>query len=98
MSSISASDTSSNRLLLGLLAVAFLCGVPIAADAKVFFSRTEALELAFPDADRVESETYVLSEGQATRIEELSHSPLDSKLMIVLSRSTDPGPPPSASS
>jgi hypothetical protein len=83
MSSISVWDTSSSRLLRGLLAAAFLCGVPTAADAKVFFSRTEALELAFPDADRVESETYVLSDGQATRIEELSHSPLDSKLVEI---------------
>ena len=65
------------------MAVACLCGAATAAEAKVFFSRTEALELAFPDADRVESATYVLSEGQAARIEELSHSPLDSKLIEI---------------
>jgi hypothetical protein len=51
--------------------------------AKVFFSRTEALELAFPDADRVETETFVLSDGQATRIEELARAPLDSKLVQI---------------
>ncbi len=83
MSSISGLVTSSSRLFRGLMAVACLCGVPTAAEAKVFFSRTEALELAFPDADRVESATYVLSEGQASRIEELSHAPLDSKLVEI---------------
>ena len=83
MSSTWVWDTCSDRWLRGLLAVALLCGVPTAAQAKVFFSRTEALELAFPDADRVETETFVLSEGEATRIEQLARSPLDSKLVQI---------------
>lgn len=83
MSSISGWVTSSRALLrAGLLAVV-VCAVPAAAHAKVFLSRSEALELAFPDADRVESDTFVLSDGQATRIEELSHAPLDSKLVEI---------------
>ena len=83
MSSISEWVTSSRPLLLGLLCAVLLSGAPTAAQAKVFFSRTEALQLAFPDADRVESATYVLSDGQATRIEKLSKSALDSKLVEI---------------
>ncbi len=83
MSSTWESVTSSRALLQGLLCMALLCGVPTAAQAKVFFSRTEALELAFPGADRVEAETYVLSDGEASAIEELSRTPLDSKLVEI---------------
>jgi hypothetical protein len=54
-----------------------------AADAKVFYSRSEALDLAFPDAERVESETYVLSDEQVARIEALSRSPLESRLIKI---------------
>ena len=57
MSSISASVTSSRRRfwLQGLLAATFLFGCPTSAEAKVFYRREEALELAFPGADRVEA-------------------------------------------
>ena len=67
MSSISASVTSSSPLywLQGLLAAALLVGCPTSGEAKVFYSREEALELAFPGADRVEAETYVLSGNSA---------------------------------
>lgn len=83
MSSTWASVTCSRALLQGVLCMALVCGVPTAAMAKVFFSRTEALELAFPGADRVEAETYVLTDGEATAIEELSRTPLDSKLVEI---------------
>jgi hypothetical protein len=43
------------------------------ARAKVFYSRSEALALAFPDADHIEDRTHVLSEEQAARIESLAH-------------------------
>ena len=58
-----------------------LIGVAEPADAKVFYRRSEALELAFPDADRVEDHTFVLSDAQVTRIEVLARSPLPSKLV-----------------
>lgn len=51
------------------------------AEAKVYNSRSEALALAFPDADRIESEVYVLDESQAARVEEIARSPLESKLV-----------------
>ena len=63
MSSTWASVTSSRPALWlpGLLTAALLVGFPTAVAAKVFFSRSEALELAFPEADRVETETYILN-------------------------------------
>ena len=56
---------------------------PRAAEAKVFYSRSEALEMAFPEADRIESETYVLADAQVARIEQISESPIDSKLVKI---------------
>lgn len=83
MSSTWGSGTSSRLLGRVLLVTALASGCPAVGLAKVFFSRSEALELAFPDADRVESETILLSEGQASRIEQLAHAPLDSKLVRI---------------
>ena len=85
MSSISASVMSSSpRLLLqGLLAAVVLLGCPTSGEAKVFYSRSEALELAFPGADHVESETYVLDEQQVGRIQQLARSEIDTKLIRV---------------
>jgi len=65
------------------LAVLLLAGVAASASAKVYHSRTEALALAFPDAERVESETHVLSDHQVVRIQELARSEIDSKLVNV---------------
>jgi hypothetical protein len=53
------------------------------SDAKVFYTRDEALELAFPDAEIVESKTFVLDEGQVGRIESLAKSAVDSKLVKI---------------
>ena len=67
--------------LLGVLAGGLFSAGP--AEAKVFYSRQEALELAFPDADRVEDITFVLREDQVERIEALSRSTLETKLVKV---------------
>jgi hypothetical protein len=71
---------SSRAAWLALLAL--LAATPPAA-AKVFHSRSEALRLAFPDAERIEDDTYVLSDAQAERIGALAQSPLDSKLVKI---------------
>ncbi|NRA07882.1 MAG: FMN-binding protein [Myxococcales bacterium] len=73
--------SSRNLALLTLLLA--LPWLPGEAAAKVFHSRTEALALAFPDADRVEDETIVLGDEQARRIESLARSPLESRLVRV---------------
>jgi hypothetical protein len=60
-----------------------LVGVAAPAPGKVFLSRSEALELAFPDAERVESRTFVLTDEQAGRVEALARAPLDSRLVTI---------------
>ncbi len=67
--------------LVALFAAAAL--LPATAEAKVFYSRSEALELAFPDADRIEDETLLLEDGQAARVQAIAHSELESRLVRV---------------
>ncbi len=52
-----------------------------AADAKVFYSRSEALDLAFPQADRVEGHTYALDDDQVARVETLARCSMNTKLV-----------------
>ena len=54
-----------------------------AAQSKVFMKRDEALELAFPGADRIDKREIFLTEKQAQEIESLSKSRLTSRLYIV---------------
>jgi Na+-translocating ferredoxin:NAD+ oxidoreductase RnfG subunit len=74
-----SSSRSRRAFWLGLLATLLAAQV----QAKVFYSRSEAIALAFPDADRVEDQTVVLDDHQAERIEQLARSPLESKLVRV---------------
>ena len=53
------------------------------AGAKVFDNRTHALEAAFPDAERIADQTFVLTDAQAERISQLAQSPLESKLVKI---------------
>ena len=55
----------------------------VSAESKVFYSRSEALELAFPDAETVESQTFVLNDAQLEQIELLAKCELDSKLVKI---------------
>jgi hypothetical protein len=68
---------------LALLLCTVLLGAPVAAGAKVYLSQKEAIELAFPDADRVERQTLMLSQAQAGAIEKLALAKLDSRLVTV---------------
>lgn len=54
-----------------------------AAHAKVFFSKDEALKLAFPDADRVESRSVVLDEAEVARIETSAGAKLESRIVTL---------------
>ena len=65
-------------------ALALALGLAAAgADAKVFYSRSEALALAFPDADRVEDESILLGDEQAAAVEKLARAPLESRLVKI---------------
>ena len=79
------SDWSSRaRGAIAALVVTLGLGLPAAeAEAKVFFGRREALQLAFPEADRIEDEAVLLGEEQATRIESLSRGTLESRLVRI---------------
>lgn len=76
----------SDRARAPLAALALLA---LAAPAlgRVFLSRSEALELAFPGAERVQSRTFVLGDEQAERVEALCGCSLDSRLVTVYSAS-----------
>jgi len=74
-------SSSARALLVGPFAALLLAAAP--ADAKVFFSREEALALAFPDAERVDGKTVMLADEQAKRVESLSHAELETRLVRV---------------
>jgi Na+-translocating ferredoxin:NAD+ oxidoreductase RnfG subunit len=65
--------------------VVLLLAVFVAEDvrAKVFYSQSEALELAFPEAEEVASNTFILDDDQVERIESLAKCELDSKLVKI---------------
>jgi len=81
MRSTWASATRSSAGLL--LSAAWLLAAAAPARAEVFHSQKEAIELAFPDAERIEVETRVLTDEQAKRVEELSRAPLETKLVRI---------------
>lgn len=64
------------RSAVGLLWV--LLALPAAAGT--YLTKTEALELAFPGADRVETRTLYLTEEQAEAAQAASGAPLDSRV------------------
>lgn len=53
------------------------------AGAKVFYTRTEALALAFPEADRVEDETLLLGDAEFERVQQLARGPVESRIVRV---------------
>jgi hypothetical protein len=53
------------------------------AGAQVFMTRQQALAWAFPDAERIDSQSFVLSEDQVRRVEERARSKLESKLVTL---------------
>jgi len=79
------SSSALPRAPVPVLALAFaiaLAGAG-ASYAKVFHSRGEALELAFPQADRVEDETVLLDDEQHARIQKLAKSELESRIVRI---------------
>jgi Na+-translocating ferredoxin:NAD+ oxidoreductase RnfG subunit len=67
-----------------LLAAALLCLATAApAEAKVFYSQKEALELAFPDAERIEKRTELLDDAKAEEVQQLAQAELPSRLVTL---------------
>jgi len=73
------------RARFALLLIGAAAALASAAAATVFYSRDEALKLAFPDADRVEPKEYFLTAPQRAAIETQARAPLDSDLITVYS-------------
>jgi Na+-translocating ferredoxin:NAD+ oxidoreductase RnfG subunit len=69
--------------LLGGATVVALCVVSGAVQAKIFYSRSEALKLAFTDADRIEDQSILIDDDQARQIEELAKSKLESRIVRI---------------
>jgi hypothetical protein len=63
-----------------LLALALLAS---AAHAKVYYAKDEALHLAFPDAERIETRDIFLTPEQRTQLEDRAKSKIDSDLLTV---------------
>ena len=57
-----------------VLAFGLLAAVGAVAEAKVFHSQKEALALAFPDADRIEQNTHILTSGEVDRIQSMAQA------------------------
>lgn len=56
-------------------------GFPAVVHAKVLYARDEALQLAFPDVERVEARDIVLTAEQHDRIQKMARAPLESSLV-----------------
>ncbi len=75
-----ASASSSSAVLLALALLTWIAPV---AGAKVFHSRKEALQMAFPEAERIEKQTFILKPAQVARIEETARAKIDRKLVTI---------------
>jgi hypothetical protein len=63
------------------LAIAFAAGLASPATAKVYLSRREALAWAFPQADRIDERSHVLTREQAQLVESRAGAKLDSRIV-----------------
>jgi hypothetical protein len=66
----------------GLLAAAALACAP-PARAGVYASQQEALAQAFPDSDRIERRSFVLTDAQHAAVERLAQAPLESRIQVL---------------
>ena len=71
---------SSRAVAVALLCCALLC-VTVPLRAAVYHSRSEALALAFPEAERIERRSFVLTETQVEAAQKLARAPLDSLIV-----------------
>ena len=80
-SSESAPRPAGAATVLGVLAALSLFALPV--HAKVFHSRQEAIALAFPDADRVDKKTTILTAEQTAAIQAAGRVKVESKLVTI---------------
>ena len=73
---------SRKSLIFGVNALLLSVAGSVAV-GTVFHTQEQALKIAFPGADQIESETYVLSASEAEEIERLASANLDSRLVTI---------------
>lgn len=73
---------------LGSLGAALLLSGP-PVGAKVFLSQREALDLAFPTADRIDDKVYIITSKQKAAIQKKARAELESELVTVYSAIED---------
>ena len=79
-------SVSFSRSLAAAGLVVLLCSlVAPQARANVFASKAEALREAFPDADRVDEKSFVLTADQAQSIETRAKAPLERRIWTLYS-------------
>ena len=79
---LAISTTAIWRATVGVaLCAAVLLYGAAGAHALVLHSKTEALQIAFPEAERVETLTFYLTEAQAVAVQDRAKAPVDSKLI-----------------
>ena len=63
---------------MGLLGSITLVDV---VEAKVFYAKQEALTIAFPEADDVETKSFFLTEEQIEQVQAVSKAPVEAKIV-----------------
>ncbi len=77
-----ASVWRSSVLVAAAVAVLVAAGSgAVPATAGLLMSQQEALDWAFPDADQIDTQSFVLTDDQVRRVQELSRTKLESKLV-----------------
>lgn len=74
-------SSASRGVAAAVCALALVWAGARPASAAVLMTQQEALAWAFPDAERVDAHSFVLTEDQARRVEQLSRAKLESKLV-----------------
>lgn len=66
-------------MTVALCTLVVLSGIS-SVNAKVFYSKEEALEIAFPNAQRIETRNFFLTQEQVEQVQTLAKTRIDSKL------------------
>lgn len=71
------------NIVIAGLSVIVTWAFPVTVTAKAFYSKQEALALAFPEAEQVETKTIFLTDDQAQQVSTLAAAPVESKLATI---------------
>ena len=74
-------SSDSRRLCFSVLLCLAL--LPSASRARVFLNQQQALRAAFPEADRIQKKTYVLTARQSEEIRRSARTPLPSRIVTL---------------